>query len=104
MSLALGIAILVIIVCFIYLYNDYRKVTPANNDSELVGNWIVVIYAVLGGFFAFLLFFILQTMFKAADVQGFIVIATIILSLILCGCTSFIVVTIRNLDVIKKDK
>jgi RsiW-degrading membrane proteinase PrsW (M82 family) len=101
---AIGLSFIVIIVCSIYLYIDYQKKIRKTNELN-EGNWTTIILAAfLGGFFAFFLFLILQPIFSSSDTQGFILDATIILSAVICGCTGWIVKTLKGLDAFKKDK
>ena len=103
MQVAIGLAVLVIIVCSIYVHISYEKGTSTSKKSEIIGvKGVVVISAMVGGFLAILLFSILSHMLNARDVQGLIVIATIILSLIICGCAGWIVKTLKDLGGVKK--
>lgn len=97
MSAGIWVAFIVIIACSIYLYNDYKEGSPASKESEIVqDNWIVAIYALIGGFLALLLSIILQSGFNAVDVQGSILIATFVLSSTICGCTGLIVKILKS--------
>jgi hypothetical protein len=50
-----------------------------------------LIYGIIGGFFSMSAFIILQNLLHATDVQGFILIGIIILSIIICCCTGVLV-------------
>lgn len=97
MITGIGLAFIVIIACSIYLYNEHKKGSPTSKESKIVqDNWITEKYALIGGFLTLLLFLILESVLKAVDVQGFILIATVVLSSIICGCTGLIVKILRS--------
>lgn len=55
-----------------------------------------LLYGVIGGFFSFFVFVVLQNLMAATDAQGFILIGTIILSAIICACTGILVDAFKN--------
>lgn len=65
-------------------------------------NRLGVYYGIFGGVLSFVIFIILQNLFKATDVQGFILVGTIILSLVICCCTGMLIETIKGKDVNEK--
>lgn len=45
-----------------------------------------ILYGIVGGFMAFIVFVLLQNILRATDVQGFILISTIIICSTMCFC------------------
>lgn len=97
---ALLIAILVIIGCSLFLYYDSKKdVTKLENNknNELFKDYSVIVgAAAAGGFLAFVLLGFFQIIFSANDTQEVTSIGIIILSATICGCTGWIVKTIKE--------
>jgi Na+/melibiose symporter-like transporter len=50
-----------------------------------------LLYAIIGGIISFFAFMILWKLFGATDEKGYIFIATIILSTVICCCTGILV-------------
>lgn len=65
-------------------------------------NRLGVYYGIAGGVLSFVIFIILQNLFKATDVQGFILVGTIILSSVICCCTGMLIETLKGKDVNEK--
>ena len=65
-------------------------------------NRLGVYYGIAGSVLSFVIFIILQNLFKATDVQGFILVGTIILSSVICCCTGMLIETLKGKDVNEK--
>ena len=65
-------------------------------------NRLSVYYGISGGVLSLVTFIILQNLFKATDVQGFILIGTIILSSVICCCTGMLIETIKGKSINEK--
>ncbi|MTK10770.1 MAG: hypothetical protein F8N39_01215 [Clostridiaceae bacterium] len=63
---------------------------------------LAVFYGIAGGVLSFTVFLILQNLFRAADVQGFILVGTIVLSMTICCCTGILIATFQGKDINKK--
>lgn len=65
-------------------------------------NRLSVYYGISGGVLSLVTFIILQNLFKATDVQGFILIGTIILSSVICCCTGMLIEIFKGKSINEK--
>ncbi|MDP4090935.1 MAG: hypothetical protein Q8930_16930 [Bacillota bacterium] len=104
MTVGLAVVILVIIAGCVYLYYDNKKLGQSDVPEGAGGSSVIILLsAAAGGFLAFLLLIVLQSVFDTDEISAVIVAATITLSTIICGCTGWIVKTIKELNVNKKE-
>lgn len=66
-------------------------------------NKLGVYYGIAGGIVSLITFTILQILLRATDVQGFILIGTIILSSVICCCTGMLIETFKEKKVNEKN-
>lgn len=62
-----------------------------------------VFYGICGGVLSFVAFLVLQNLFSATDVQGFIFVGTVILSTVICCCTGMLIEAYRDRNINKKE-
>jgi Na+/melibiose symporter-like transporter len=62
-----------------------------------------ILCGIAGGFISFFAFVILQNLSRATDAQGFILIGTVILCVIICFCTGLLIETYYGRNINKKD-
>ena len=93
----LAIAFLIIIVCSIYLYEDSKKrgeKIQLSEEKKDLGSVIKV--GLTSGLLIFLLLIIILSLFPTHDIQDCIIIGISIICAVLCGCTTWIVETLKK--------
>ncbi|MBU3106509.1 hypothetical protein [Clostridium gasigenes] len=65
-------------------------------------NRLGVYYGVAGGVSSFSAFIILQKFIRTTDVQGFILIGTVIISSVICCCTGMLIKTRKGKNINEK--
>lgn len=93
------IAILVIIGSSVYLYYEpKRNIKDSENDTNELfkGYSSIASAAVIGGFLSFFFLRFLQEIFSANGTDELIVIGVVVVSATICGCTGWIVKTIKE--------
>ena len=57
-----------------------------------------LLYGLYGGAFSFLAFILLQIVFRATDVQGFVLVGTIVLSAVISCCTGILLGLFKDIQ------